>query len=246
MRRDLGDGWAARAAAYSGFRPATLNELHRPFRVGNDITEANAALEPERLRGVETGLSLDRDRYRFGATVFWNRIDDAVVNVTIGAGPGTFPRAGVVPAGGVLRERRNAGTIEATGIELDAETRFDRVTLTATVSATDARLNGDLRPAQAPIWSAVAGIDWTATDRLGLSLDARYESRRFDDDLNSRVLDAALTLNARADWRLTARTSLWLSLDNVTDETVEVSETAGGVAGYGPPRTLGLGLRQAW
>src|SRR5690606_26863543 len=35
-RRFIGRGWAARAAAYSGFRPATLNELHRPFRVGND------------------------------------------------------------------------------------------------------------------------------------------------------------------------------------------------------------------
>lgn len=29
LRRDLGGGYAARAAAYSGFRPATLNELHR-------------------------------------------------------------------------------------------------------------------------------------------------------------------------------------------------------------------------
>src|SRR6185436_14214236 len=33
----------ARAAAYTGFRIPTLNELYRPFRVGNDITEANAA-----------------------------------------------------------------------------------------------------------------------------------------------------------------------------------------------------------
>lgn len=254
IRRNLGGGWATRAAAYSGFRPATLNELHRPFRVGNDITEANAALEPERLQGVETGLSLDNALYRFGATLFWNRIDDAIVNLTIGAGPGVFPRAGFVPAGGVLRERRNAGTIEATGIELDAEARLGHLTLTAAVSVTDARVDGGsaapqltgLRPAQAPIWSAVAGIDWTATDRLGLSLNARYESRRFDDDLNSRTLDPALTLDARADWRLTARTGLWLSVDNLTDEDVEVSETAGGVAGYGPPRSVSLGVRHAW
>ncbi len=50
VRRDLGGGLAGRAAAYSGFRPATLNELHRPFRVGNDLTEANAALIPETLQ----------------------------------------------------------------------------------------------------------------------------------------------------------------------------------------------------
>jgi hypothetical protein len=52
VRRDLDDGLAIRAAAYSGFRPATLNELHRPFRVGNDLTEANAALEKMRMEGL--------------------------------------------------------------------------------------------------------------------------------------------------------------------------------------------------
>src|SRR5690606_40027417 len=46
LRRETGFG-AVRAAAYAGFRPPTLNELHRPFRVGNDITEANPALAPE-------------------------------------------------------------------------------------------------------------------------------------------------------------------------------------------------------
>ncbi|PSJ20233.1 TonB-dependent receptor, partial [Halomonas sp. ND22Bw] len=97
---------------------ATLNELHRPFRVGNDITEANAGLTPETLKGVETGLAFDRDGVRWGATVFWNRIDDAIVNVTLGAGPATFPLAGFVPAGGVLRQRLNAGTIDAWGVEL--------------------------------------------------------------------------------------------------------------------------------
>src|SRR5690606_17951699 len=117
VRRDMsalwGDGQALRLAAYSGFRPATLNELHRPFRVGNDLTEANAALVPEQLTGVEAGWAFTGARSSLAATVFWNRIEDAVVNVTIGEGPGTFPRAGFVPAGGVLRQRMNAGTIEA-------------------------------------------------------------------------------------------------------------------------------------
>ena len=257
MRRDLGSGLAARAAAYSGFRPATLNELHRPFRVGNDITEANAALEPERLQGVETGLSWERGATSLGATVFWNRIEDAIVNVTIGQGPGiiaALPRAGFIPAGGVLRQRQNAGTIEATGIELNAEHRLDRLTLVAAVSATDAELDGGssapqltgLRPAQAPVWSATAGLDWRTTDRLTLSARARYESKRFDDDLNSRVLDAAVTLDARADYRLRDGVVLYAAADNLFDEEVEVSETGDGVPGYGPPRTARLGLALTW
>ena len=128
-RRDLGGGWAARAAAYTGFRPPTLNELHRPFRVGNDITEANAELEPEVLRGVEAGLAWSGGPVDLTATVFCNEIEDAIVNVTIGEGPGTFPVAGFVPAGGVLRQRRNAGTVEATGVEVEARWRLETVTL---------------------------------------------------------------------------------------------------------------------
>ena len=257
VRRDLGAGFAARAAAYSGFRPATLNELHRPFRVGNDLTEANAALEPERLQGVETGLSWGHEDSSFGATLFWNRIEDAIVNVTIGTGPGiiaALPRAGFVPAGGVLRQRRNAGTIKATGVELNAEHRLDRVTLTAAVSWTDAEIDGGataaqltgLRPAQAPKWSATAGVDWRTTDRLTLSSRARYESARFDDDLNSRLLDAAVTIDARADLRLKDGVTLYAVADNLLDQHVEISRTADDVAGYGPPRTLRAGVSLAW
>src|SRR5690606_41323287 len=108
-RRDIGSGQSLRLAAYSGFRPATLNELHRPFRVGNDITEANAALVPERLTGVEAGWAWASDRAALTATVVWNGIEAAIGNVTLAEGPGTFPRAGFVPAGGLLRPRREAG-----------------------------------------------------------------------------------------------------------------------------------------
>ncbi|KIC59045.1 TonB-dependent receptor [Brevundimonas nasdae] len=255
LRRDLGGGYAARVAAYSGFRPATLNELHRPFRVGNDITEANAALTPETLKGVETGLAFDRDGIRWGTSVFWNQIEDAIVNVTIGAGPATFPRAGFVPAGGVLRQRQNAGTIDAWGVELTGALDLSSaVSLNAAASWTDAEIDGGssaaqltgLRPAQAPEWSATAGLDWRATDRLTLALAARYESSRFDDDLNSRVLDAAVTLDARAEWAFTPNAILWMAMDNLFDEDVEVSETGTGVAGYGPPRTLSVGLRLSY
>src|SRR5690606_14112653 len=186
------------------------------------------------------------------ATAFWNRIEDAIVNVTIGQGPGTFPRAGFVPAGGVLRQRMNAGTIEATGLEVDGRLDLSpALSLRAALSATDARVDGGasapqltgLRPAQAPIWSAVAGLDWRPSDRLTLAADLRWESRRFDDDLNSRVLDAAGTVDLRADWAVSPSTTLWLAADNLFDAEVEVSETGDGVAGFGPPRTLRVGVR---
>jgi len=252
VRRDIGQGQALRLAAYTGFRPATLNELHRPFRVGNDLTEANAALEPERLTGVEAGWAWSGSRAELTATAFWTTIEDAIVNVTIGQGPGTFPRAGFVPAGGVLRQRMNAGTIEASGIELDGRIDLtDALSLRAAVSATDARVDGGamasqltgLRPAQAPVWSAAAGLEWVATGRLSFFSDLRWESRRFEDDLNSRVLEAAATVDLRADWAVTPSATVWLAAANLFDAGVEVSETGAGVAGFGPPRTLSFGVR---
>ncbi|HZW15444.1 MAG TPA: TonB-dependent receptor [Brevundimonas sp.] len=251
-RRQIGAGQSLRLAAYTGFRPATLNELHRPFRVGNDITEANAALVPEVLSGVEAGWAWVGDRTALTATAFWTQIEDAIVNVTLAEGPGTFPRAGFVPAGGVLRQRMNAGTIEATGLEIDGRFELnDAVSLRAALSATDARVDGgelapqltSLRPAQAPIWSVVAGLDWRPVERLALAADLRWESRRFDDDLNSRVLDAAAIVDLRADWALTPSTTVWLAAYNLFDAEVEVSETGDGVSGFAPPRTLSLGVR---
>ena len=252
VRRELGADQSVRVAAYSGFRPATLNELHRPFRVGNDLTEANAGLEPETLWGVEAGWAWTVDRASLTATAFHTRIDDAIVNVTIGEGPGTFPRAGFVPAGGVLRQRMNAGTIEATGVEIEGRADLtDTLSLRAAVSGTDARVDGGagasqltgLRPAQAPVWAATAGLDWRATDRLTLAADLRWESRRFEDDLNSRVLEAAAVAGVRGEFALSPTTTVWLAADNLFDEDVEVSETGTGVAGFGPPRLLSLGVR---
>ncbi|MDQ1155577.1 TonB-dependent receptor [Brevundimonas sp. SORGH_AS_0993] len=240
-RRRLGETMSARAAAYSSFRPATLNELYRPFRVGNDQTTANADLKPERLSGVEVGLGAARERAAWGATVFWNRIDDAIVNVTLSEG-----------VSGVIRQRQNAGVISALGVEVNGSAHLtSALSLTGAVAWTEAEIDGGnaapqltgLRPAQAPRWTATAGLDWRTTERLTLAVAARYESARFDDDLNSRVLDAALTADARAEWTLNDRAVLWAAADNLFDAEVQAARTADDVAGYGPPRRVSLGLR---
>lgn len=252
IRWALDGSHSLRAAAYSGFRPATLNELHRPFRVGNDLTEANAALEPERLQGIEAGWAVEGERLGLNATVFATRLENAVVNVTIGMGPGTFPRAGFVPAGGVLRQRQNAGQITARGLELSGRyDATDTLSLRAAVSATDARLDGGdqapqltgRRPVQAPIWSVTASVDWRPTGPFSLSVDWNWESQRFGDDLNSQVLEPAFSTNARADWQLNDRASLYVTVLNALDADVPTATTATGVDSLGPPRTIIVGLR---
>ncbi len=245
LRRDLGDGYW-RAAAYAGFRPPTLNELHRPFRVGNDITEANPALEPETLYGLEAGVGGDS----WSLTLFRNTLVDPVTNVTLGQGPATFPLAGFIPAGGVLRQRQNAGRIDAVGLEGEVRRQWGPVALRAAATYTDARVDGGaaapqldgLRPAQAPRLGAALTADWQATRRLALRLELRHEGARFEDDLNSRRLPAATTLDARAASRLTPAVEVWAAADNLTDSAVATGQTADGVYAYGPPRGLRLGV----
>ena len=48
------------ASGYGAFRAPTLNELYRSFRVGDTLTLANPALEPERLWGGEAGALVMR------------------------------------------------------------------------------------------------------------------------------------------------------------------------------------------
>lgn len=245
-QRLSGETWW-RAAAYAGFRPPTLNELHRPFRVGNDVTEANAALKPETLYGLETGLAGEGAvRWTLGA--FYNQVQDPITNVTIGVGPGTFPIAGFIPAGGVLRQRRNAGEINAYGLEGDVAADLSPAwTVRAAFSATHARLDEAAqltgkRPAQGPALSVTAGARWRPIERLSLDADLRYESKRFEDDLNTRTLKAGAGLDLRAGWKVSPTSEIYLAADNALDADLAVGQTADGVTSYSAPRTIYVGF----
>jgi outer membrane receptor protein involved in Fe transport len=251
LRRDLDAGLYLRGAAYAGFRPATLNELHRPFRVGNDVTEANAALKPERLYGVEGGAGQETRNGAWSATVFYNRLEDAILNVTQGQGPGTFPVAGFIPAGGTFFERENAGAVDAWGVEAEAHRRLtDHLSVNGAVDYTDARVDGGgvapqltgLQPANTPRVTATAGAVWRPSGRLSLSGDLRYESLRYDDDQNTRRIAPSLSVNAHADWRLSARARAFVAVDNIANAPIETGQTAAGVKSLDAPRTVRVGL----
>ena len=248
-QRLAGETWW-RAAAYAGFRPPTLNELHRPFRVGNDVTEANPALKPETLYGVETGLS-GEGVARWNLGVFYNQVQDPITNVTIGIGPGTFPIAGLIPAGGVLRQRQNVGQINAYGLEGDVAADLSAAwTVRAAFSATHARVDGAAaaaqltgkRPAQAPALTITGGARWKPVDRFSLDADLRYESKRYEDDLNQRALKAGTSLDLRAGWALSPTSEVYLAADNALDANLAVGQTADGVTSYSAPRTLYVGF----
>ena len=240
-----------RTAAYAGFRAPTLNELHRPFRVGNDITEANPSLTPEKLYGIEAGIGGDA-AFHWQTTVFYNQLDDPITNVTLGVGPGILlPIAGFIPAGGTLRQRQNAGEVDAWGVEGDASGEVGTALSWRTAFAyTHARVDGGararqltgLRPAQTPEWTLTAGLDWRATEHLSLDANLRYVTEAFDDDLNIRRLAPGAELNARAAWSLAPGQELYLAVDNLADAKITTGKTADFVSSYSEPRTFRIGF----
>lgn len=238
---------ALRAAAYLGWRLPTLNELYRPFRVGSDATAANPALQTERSRGVEAGIDWKPvDGASVRATIFSNRLNRAIANVTLGAGPGIFPGVGFVAAGGAYRQRQNLDAIRSRGIELDAQVRRGGWQLSASYAYADAKvsnhgvalaLNG-LRPAQVPKHLASATLGWR-----WLSATARYVSSQFEDDGNLRSLGDAVTLDAAASIPIGNRVSLTLRGENVTNTRVDAAISGAGIVERAAPRTFWVGLK---
>jgi outer membrane receptor protein involved in Fe transport len=231
----LSNALSLRAAAYSGFRLPTLNELYRPFVVFPITTRANEALKPEKLKGAEAGLELHPAKgVDLAATFFVNRLDNAIANVTVA--PNT-------------RQRQNVNAVLARGVELTASAALTpHLLVTASyaysrskVDAPGTALDG-LAPAQSPRHSASATATWTVESAFSLSGTVRYVGRQYEDDLQTDSLPDALTVDGFARLPISRTISLIGRAENLFDARV-VTRNAGGSIDLGTPRTLWIGVR---
>lgn len=246
---EFADGFSLRGAAYRAWRLPTLNELYRPFRVGADATAANENLRPERVEGVDAGLAYDNGSLNLGVTIFRNRLNGAIANVTLGQGPGNFAGVGFVAAGGTYRQRQNLDAIVSKGVEVDAGIDLtDTVSLTAGYAFVDAEVRGSgvsaplngLRPAQVPRHFGNATF---AYERQSISASAtlRYIGAQFEDDANIRTLADAWTLDFDLGFEIMRGLRLQLRGENLFDARVEAAISGSGVIERANPRTLWLG-----
>lgn len=233
---NAGAALALRAAAYTGFRLPTLNELYRPFVVFPVETRANAGLKPEKLKGAEAGFDLrPTDGVTLGFTAFHNRLEDAIANVTIDTD---------------LRRRQNVDAIVAKGFELMVKADMADVHFSASyahnhgevrASGVQAPLDG-MRPAQSPRHMASATLGWRPVSGPELSATLRYVGEQFEDDVETDVLPAALTVDGMANIPIGPAIRLIARAENIFDENV-VTRKAGGGIDLGTPRTLWIGIR---
>jgi len=225
-----------RAAAYTGLRLPTLNELYRPFVVFPVVTQANAALENERLEGFEVGFGWYPSRkVAVSFTAFDNRVENAIANVTLAPN---------------LRQRRNLEAIDAQGVEANAQVVLGEISLDTSLAYTDATIDGDgpsaaldgNRPPQTPEFAASATLAWEPAEGWRLAGTLRHVSAQFEDDQETDRLAPATTLDLFASVPLTNGVSLIARAENVFDEQI-VTRNAGGVIDLGMPRTVWAGVR---
>jgi outer membrane receptor protein involved in Fe transport len=243
---------------YRSFRAPTINELFRPFRVRNDITEGNAALATELLEGGEVGVRFTGSEVRWSVYAFRSELEDAIANVTVGAGPGPVAPCGFVPAGGVCRQRRNLDEVQVDGLEADlrlapaprlgVELSYLLSDPEVTAASAQPALVGKT-VAQVPEHQAALRLDLRPLEdqtRFEIGGVARWVSEQFEDDLNERELDSYLAVDLLARWRLSEALDLFAAVENLLDEEIETGETGDGLVSIGAPKLARLGLRWVW
>jgi outer membrane receptor protein involved in Fe transport len=198
-------------------------------------TQANAALGPERLKGAEIGFDVKPlPGFKFSATAFYNRLGNAIANVTIGTN---------------LRQRQNVDAIVAKGIELSGSIKAGDFDLDASYAYNDSRVKAsgaavalnNLRPAQSPRHMASATLAWTGPHQIKIASTLRYAGPQFEDDLQTDILPGTTTVDGYIRVPFAQRFSIVGRVENMFDETV-LTRKVGTSVDLGAPRTFWIGI----
>jgi iron complex outermembrane receptor protein len=219
---------AVRAAGYRSFRAPTLNELYRPFQVGQVRTEANPELGPETLRGAEAGFDTRWAR----ATAFVAELRDPITNATVGPN---------------LQRRQNLGSARVRGLEVQGEwAPLSSLRLSLSWTFTDARLtSGDLSGRylpQDPRHRVAAAASFADPRWLSIDVALRWVSEQFEDDRNQLRLPGFAVVDVRLARELTRDWEVFAAAENLFDRRYLVG-LQGGVATVGQPLFVRIGAR---
>lgn len=272
---EQGKMWRIRGSAQQAFRRPTLNELYRPFRQGANVTEANPGLKTERVTTGEVGVEwtpfgsgkgpgydpfhgfptrAEPPKVKLAATAFWNDLRDAVGNVTIARGPGTFPVVGTLAAGGLGLQRLNLDRTRTQGIELSGElSPSHELSFNAAVLFNDATVrSAAVAPtlvgkqiAQVPRHSATVGANWKMA-KFTVIPRVRWIGRQFEDDQNTLILGEAVVTDVGVDYAVNRTLSLFLNAENLGNARVETGRSVDGIVNVGTPRLVLGGIRGKW
>jgi outer membrane cobalamin receptor len=239
---EMPHGVESRVALGSGFRLPTLNELYRPFRVRDDIVEANAELDPERFLNAEAGLDWKaNDEWKLGAAVFHHWISDAIANVPVTTTP---------PSGGTISLRDNVDEARVAGLEGSVEwLPHESVTLalrglwskTEFASSPDQPLLKGKPFPQSPELRFIADAEWRALEGVSLFGGVEYGASQFDDALETRVIPDYTSVRLGV-MRKIGNATLQVRIENLFDEEIVTGLSSNGLRTLAAPRSLWASL----
>ncbi len=239
--RRLPHGVSLRSSAFRAFRAPTLNELYRTGQVGQETTEANADLRSERATGWEVGslFAPSSGSVTVEGTYFWTVINRAVSAVALSRTSTT-----------ILNRRENLGQIRSEGVALDLEAHrgawlsgklsYQYANAVVTSFAVQQDLVDKWIP-EVPRQSAVGQLR-VGNPRIGdLLIVARGSGRAYDDASNIYLLHSFVRLDLYGEKELGTHASLFASVQNALDRTIEVGRTP--VLTLGTPLVAQVGIR---
>ena len=238
-------------SAGTSFRLPTLNELHRPFRVRNDIVEASAALDPERFYSLEGTLDWQAAGcLKFDTAVFYHWIRDAIANVPVTDPAQIAAIFGTIPPGGSGSQRQNVDEARVFGLEagLEWEPRkewsFGLNGIWSETEFTDSSrqplLEGKPFP-QAPDLRVNASAEWHLTDKLTFFTGYEYGSYQYDDALAARRIPSYTSAKIGATWQAREDLLLHARVDNLFDKEIATGLSTDGIRTIAAPRSLWVG-----
>jgi outer membrane cobalamin receptor len=247
-----------RLNGYEAFRAPSMYEMYYPrFSSRGTVTEANAALAAERLRGLEGGFDVTLGHNGLARiTAFTNRVASPIMDITIGTAgnaPQVIEPCGLMPARQTCSQRENVHGLRSNGIESDARWHpLPSWSFNAAYSYSATRVSAPGQPAdgkealRSPSHTAVAGASFDKPHWFSLSAEVRYVGRRFEDDLNTIELDPFTVVGLRLNRNIGSRTTAHIKLDNLLDKEFDTTRTRAGLAERGSPRWITVGLRTRW
>ena len=249
-------GW--RASTYDAFRAPSMYELYYArFSSRGTVTEGNAQLGAERLRGIEAGLDVTPIASLLGrVTVYRNRVTSPIMDVTVGTAGSTaevIAPCGLMPAKQTCGQRRNVPGLLSTGIESEVEWHPSMMwTVGGGYAFTPTRViapgqpvdgNRAIRSARHTVNTSVA---FDAPRWLSVAVEGRHVGPRYDDDLNDVQLDGFWLVNVRLNRAIGHGLTAHLKVENLLDEDFVIARTRAGLADMGAPRWITAGVRAAW
>lgn len=243
------------ATVHRGHRLPSLNELYRPYRVRNDIVEANPQLGPERAWGIDLGAWWQlHSRLRLSSQFWYQWLDQMVTNVLVVEGPSSDPLFGFVPAGGSGSQRQAVSGNRAYGTEwtlngsmndsIDwylsaawSQTRFGN-------SDTDPTLEGRPFPLSPSNNLRLGGV-WNASNSIQLGAQGRWQSKA-DEDSGRGRLPAYSVIDTHLNWRIQQQLLLQIQVENVLNETVVTALSTDGLESIAAPRNLNIRLHYSF